>query len=77
LAGVLKDFVASLKSQVATVSPRPIINTELLLTFNPEDSSLNVQQWVAKVEELASMYHWTEEVTVHNALAKLGGLAKA
>jgi hypothetical protein len=76
LAGVLKDFVASLKSQVATVSPRPIINTGLLPPFDPEDRSLNIHQWVAKVEELASMYRWTEEVTVHNALAKLEGLAK-
>jgi hypothetical protein len=76
LAGVLKDFVASLKSQVATVSPRPIINTGLLPPFDPEDRSLNIHQWVAKVKELASMYRWTEEVTVHNALAKLEGLAK-
>jgi hypothetical protein len=76
LADVLKNFVVSLKSQVATVSPRPITSTGLLPPFNPEDRSLNIHQWVAKVEELASMYRWTEEVTVYNALAKLEGLAK-
>jgi hypothetical protein len=76
LADVLKNFVVSLKSQVATVSPRPITSTGLLPPFNPEDRSLNIHQWVAKVEELASMYRWTEEVTVNNALAKLEGLAK-
>lgn len=72
ISNVLREFTQTLRSNQMGVQQ---YYGELLPIFDPKESPINVEEWIRKVDELASIYNWTEEVTVHNALIKLKGLA--
>lgn len=44
--------------------------------FDPSDGSQNIESWIHKVNECATIYSWNETQVCHYALAKLTGLAK-
>lgn len=44
--------------------------------FDPSDGSQNIESWIHKVNECATIYSWNENQICHYALAKLTGLAK-
>ncbi|KAL4703940.1 hypothetical protein ACJJTC_007866 [Scirpophaga incertulas] len=44
--------------------------------FDPSDNSQNIESWIHKINECASIYLWNETQKCHYALAKLRALAK-
>lgn len=44
--------------------------------FDPNDGSQNIEAWIHKVNECATIYSWNETQIRHYALTKLTGLAK-
>lgn len=53
-----------------------VVKGNVIPVFNPEDKNQNIEDWCAKVDEIRQMFHWSDEVTIFNALPKLEGLAK-
>lgn len=43
--------------------------------FDPEDKNQTAENWCKKIDEMRSLYNWSEQSTIYFALAKLKGLA--
>lgn len=48
----------------------------IIPTFDLAQQNQRIEGWIAKVNECAKMYNWTDEQTTHYALPKLGGHSK-
>lgn len=44
--------------------------------FDPNSKAQTSKDWIRKVNEIASIYHWKETQIIYHALPKLSGLAK-
>lgn len=48
----------------------------VITEFDPTSKSQTINDWLAKINESAEIYGWTEQQTIFYALPKLSGLAK-
>lgn len=49
---------------------------EVIPQFDPSQKSQSTRAWLRKVNEVASIYGWTDKQTIYHALPKLTGLAR-
>lgn len=48
----------------------------IIPVFDPSQKNQRIENWLAKVNQCAHIYHWSDEQTAHYALPKLGGNAR-
>lgn len=54
-----------------------LLNTDKLIPdFDPENKDMNVQSWLKKIDQLGSIYQWSDEVKSFNLQSKLQGQAR-
>ncbi|CAB3251126.1 unnamed protein product [Arctia plantaginis] len=49
---------------------------DVIPQFDPGQKSQSTRAWIRKVNEVASIYGWTNKQTIYHALPKLSGLAR-
>ncbi|XP_050307909.1 uncharacterized protein LOC126744517 [Anthonomus grandis grandis] len=78
LAGMVENLVKTVELQTKskTVGTDEQNLPANIPHFNPEDKALTVVRWCDRIDELKSLYNWSDERTNYNALTKLEGLAK-
>lgn len=60
----------------ACVRPQITYDKNIIPVFDPVQRNQRIEAWIAKVNECANIYNWSDEQTTHYALPKLGGHAK-
>lgn len=68
-ASILQNLLRSSKNNIA-------YDKNIIPTFDPAQKNQRIENWIAKVNECAKIYKWTDEQTTHFSLPKLGGHAK-
>lgn len=80
LAGMVKNLVKTVELQASgrrsTRAEETSFTVNVIPVFNPEDQGQSIDRWCDRIEELRSLYGWSDERTIYNALTKLEGLAK-
>lgn len=61
------DFATSTRPQM--------VKGDVIPEFDPSDVDQSIEDWCQKVDQVRAMFHWTEEITIFNALSKLRGNA--
>lgn len=69
----IQDIAQLIKS---FVRPQITYDKNIIPIFDPTQKNQRIEGWIAKVNECAKIYNWTDEQTTHFALPKLGGHAK-
>lgn len=71
------DAIKSLLDRSNTVASHSVpFNGENISRFDPEDRNQSVATWCRKIDELKSVYNWTEEATIYFAFSRLRGMAE-
>lgn len=60
---------------VASTRDSRMVRGDVVPIFDPNDVNQNIEDWCTKVDEIREMFHWSDDVTIFNALSKLHGLA--
>lgn len=71
----LADAMAHALKNVSLPGPSRMIRGEVVPIFDPTDINQNVEDWCNKVDEIREIFHWSDDVTIFNAISKLHGLA--
>lgn len=76
LADIMSAFIER-SSESTPVQPVMSSNrNEMIPIFDPERSDISAELWCNKIDELQTVFHWSEEATICFAIAKLKGLAQ-
>lgn len=68
----LTDVLATFFEQKDTST----VKADVIPVFDPDDVTFTTERWLHQVDELRSVYKWSEERTSYFALTRLRGLAK-
>lgn len=68
--------LSSLIQSLTQNNGRMTYDKNILPVFDPAQKNQRIESWIAKVNECAQIYKWTDEQTRHFALPKLEGHAK-
>lgn len=74
LTAVLSTFLESNVQRERTSAP--VAQGGLIPIFDPEKREQTVVEWCQKVDELRSVFNWSEEATIYFAMSKLKGMAE-
>lgn len=77
LTDVMATFLeAQTRSHIETTRrPSMLAKGDAVPFFDPDDKNQSIEKWCNKIDELRILFHWTEDLTIYYALAKLKGLA--
>lgn len=72
----LTDFALFFQSLLKSNTHKMSYDKNIIPNFDPAQKNQKIENWIAKVNECAKIYGWTDEQTSHFALPKLTGYAK-
>lgn len=52
------------------------IKSEIIPVFDPEKSDIFAHQWVSKIEQLSTIYNWSDAAKCYYMQSRLGGMAR-
>lgn len=70
------EFANLLQNLIRPAAHGISYDKNIIPCFDPTQKNQNIDNWLAKVNECAKIYKWTDEQTTHFALPKLSGHAK-
>lgn len=69
----VKEFIEAINNRT---SNSYVGAQEVIPQFDPSQKTQNTRAWLRKVNEVASIYGWSERQIIYHALPKLSGLAR-
>ncbi|KAJ8939880.1 hypothetical protein NQ318_023220 [Aromia moschata] len=57
--------------------PRVKVSSDCIPEFSPQNTNLNVHQWLMKIDQLKSLNQWDEITTIYHMQSRLVGMAKS